>query len=69
MHTRRETSCHDQHADQFDPAADSMGSAETQRLIQTATKHGLQTRDAELRLGAMLAALSNEGRDRTLIER
>ena len=42
---------------------ESVGSAETQRLIQTAMKHGLQTRDAELRLGAMLLALSNERQD------
>ena len=43
---------------------DSVGGAETQHLIQTAMKHGLQTRDAELRLGAMLAALSDEGAPR-----
>ena len=42
---------------------DSVGSTETQRLIHAAMKHGLQTRDAELRLGAMLAGLSNEDQD------
>ncbi|MDX6202875.1 MAG: hypothetical protein QOJ83_2375, partial [Frankiales bacterium] len=42
---------------------DSVGAPETQRLIQAAMKHGLQTRDAELRLGAMLVALSNEVQD------
>ena len=42
---------------------DSVGSAQTQRLIQTAMKHCLQTRDAELTLGAMLAGLSDEEPD------
>ncbi|MGZ6869295.1 MAG: enoyl-CoA hydratase/isomerase family protein [Frankiaceae bacterium] len=42
---------------------DSVGSAQTQRLIQTAMKHSLQTRDAELTLGAMLAGLSDEEPD------
>jgi enoyl-CoA hydratase/carnithine racemase len=43
---------------------DSVGNAETQRRIQTAMKHGLQTRDAELNLGAILGALGDEGDDR-----
>jgi enoyl-CoA hydratase/carnithine racemase len=42
---------------------ESVGSAETQRLIQAAMEHGLQTRDAELQLGAMLGALSHDGHD------
>jgi hypothetical protein len=36
-----------------------VGLAETQRLIQTAMKLGLQTRDAELDLAAMLGVLSD----------
>ena len=36
---------------------ESVGSAETQRLIQVAMKRGLQTRGAEMDLGAMLGAL------------
>jgi enoyl-CoA hydratase/carnithine racemase len=39
---------------------ESAGSAETQRLIQAAIKHGLQTRDAELDLGATLGVLGAE---------
>ena len=42
---------------------ESVGSPETQRRIQTAMNDGLQTRDAELELGAMLGALSNAGQD------
>lgn len=42
---------------------ESVGSTETQRMIQAAMKHGLQTRDAELRLGALLVALGNAGQD------
>ena len=38
---------------------EGVGTAETQRLIQTAMKHGLQTRDAELELGAMLGVLGD----------
>jgi enoyl-CoA hydratase/carnithine racemase len=44
---------------------DSVGTAETQRLIQTAMKHGLQTRDAELDLAAMLGVLSDRGDEPT----
>jgi enoyl-CoA hydratase/carnithine racemase len=39
---------------------DSVGSAETQRLLQAAMKRGLQTRDGEMDLGAMLGALNRE---------
>jgi enoyl-CoA hydratase/carnithine racemase len=42
---------------------ESVGSPETQHLIQAAMKHGLQTRDAELRLGSMLVALSDDNQD------
>ena len=42
---------------------DQVGRPETQRLIQTAMKHGLQTRDAELRLGSMLVALRSAVQD------
>jgi enoyl-CoA hydratase/carnithine racemase len=42
---------------------ESVAQPETQRMIEAAMKHGLQTRDAELQLGAMLGALSNEGHD------
>jgi enoyl-CoA hydratase/carnithine racemase len=42
---------------------EGVGSAETQRRIEAAMKRGLQTRDAEMDLGAMLAALGNEGHD------
>jgi hypothetical protein len=35
---------------------ESVDSAETQRLIQRAMKHALQTRDAELELRAMLGS-------------
>ena len=40
---------------------DSVGSPETQRRIQTAMNHGLQTRDAEMKLGSILEALGDEG--------
>ena len=36
---------------------DSVGSAETQRLIHTAMRHGLQTREAELDLAGMLGVI------------
>ena len=42
---------------------ESVGSAETQRLIEAAMKRGLQTRDAELELGAMVGALGDDGPD------
>jgi enoyl-CoA hydratase/carnithine racemase len=42
---------------------DSVGDPETQRLIQTAMKHGLQTRDAELDLAAMLGVVSDQGHE------
>ena len=42
---------------------ESVGSVETQRLIQVAMKHGLQTRDAEMNLGAMLGVLGAENAD------
>jgi enoyl-CoA hydratase/carnithine racemase len=38
---------------------DSVAGADTQRLIQAAMTHGLQTRDAELDLAAMLAVVSD----------
>ncbi|MCW2522224.1 MAG: hypothetical protein JWO63_559 [Frankiales bacterium] len=40
---------------------DSVAGAETQRLIQAAMKHGLQTRDGELDLAAMLGVLTDQG--------
>jgi enoyl-CoA hydratase/carnithine racemase len=40
---------------------DSVGDAETQRRIQAAMKHGFQTRDAEMKLGAILGALGDGG--------
>jgi enoyl-CoA hydratase/carnithine racemase len=42
---------------------ESVGSPETQHLIHAAMEHGLQTRDAELRLGSMVAALSTGAHD------
>jgi enoyl-CoA hydratase/carnithine racemase len=39
---------------------DGIASAETQRLIQTAMKHGLQTREAEMQLGALLSVLGHD---------
>jgi enoyl-CoA hydratase/carnithine racemase len=39
---------------------DRVGSPETQRLIETATKHGFQTHEAELELGALLGTLSGD---------
>lgn len=42
---------------------ESVGSPETQHLIRAAKKHGLQTRDAELRLGSMLVHLSDDAQD------
>jgi enoyl-CoA hydratase/carnithine racemase len=42
---------------------DSVGRAETQRLIQAAMKHGLQTRAAELNLAAMLGVVSDQGNE------
>jgi len=42
---------------------DSVGDPETQRLIQTAMKHGLQTRDAELDLAAMLGVVNEQGHE------
>ena len=44
---------------------DSVGRAETQRLIQTAMKHGLQTRDAEMDLATMLGVVSDRGDERS----
>jgi hypothetical protein len=38
---------------------ESVNSSETQQLIDAAMQHGLQTRDAELELGAMVGALSD----------
>ena len=40
---------------------ETVGTDETQRLIQAAMKHGLQTRAAEMDLGAILGALRDEG--------
>jgi enoyl-CoA hydratase/carnithine racemase len=42
---------------------DSVGNAETQRRIHTAMEHGLQTRDAEMELGAILGCLGSDGDD------
>jgi enoyl-CoA hydratase/carnithine racemase len=42
---------------------ESVGSGETQHLIQSAMKHGFQTRDAEMNLGALLPVLVAESRD------
>jgi enoyl-CoA hydratase/carnithine racemase len=42
---------------------DSVGRPETQRLIQTAMTHGLQTRVAELDLAALLAVVSDQGHE------
>ena len=44
---------------------DSVSRAETQHLIQTAMKHGLQTRDAELDLPAMLDVLSDQANEQS----
>ena len=41
----------------------SVTSAETQRLIQAAMNHGLQTRDAELELGPVLGRLACQGHE------
>jgi enoyl-CoA hydratase/carnithine racemase len=41
---------------------ESVSSGEAQHLIQTAMKHGFQTRDAEMDLGAMLPVLVPESR-------
>ena len=43
--------------------AEAVHGPETQRLIQAATKRGLQTRDAEMELGALLGVLGAEASD------
>jgi enoyl-CoA hydratase/carnithine racemase len=42
-----------------DSFRESAGHADTQGLIQSAMTHGFQTRDGEMRLGALLAGLSD----------
>ena len=42
---------------------ESVTTAATQRLIQTAMEYGLQTRDAELELGAVLGRLGGQGHE------
>ena len=42
---------------------ESVGSGETQHLIQNALKHGFQTRDAKMDLGALLPVLVAESSD------
>lgn len=44
---------------------DSIRNAETQHLINAAMKHGLQTREAELKLGSLLGAVGGEERGPT----